>query len=235
MVDPGGKNPIYIKGKEWYNSTITMNAFKNIIVDGLVKSGKTRLAEILAEEFNSRLILDNKDNPFLEEYYNSFSRAENSLPLKTQLIFLLNRYSQQLQITQKGLFQKTTVSDYIFFRDGIYAHLLLSDEELEIYKKFFNIFSENVVTADIVIYLQISFTEMLKRIQETGTKMEKSVPTEYWREVFEGYNYYFFNYKTSPLLVVNMEKVDLNNKTDVQNLLNEIKNHNKGTRYYAPA
>jgi deoxyadenosine/deoxycytidine kinase len=212
-----------------------MNEFKYIVVDGVVKSGKTRLAEILAQEFNSRLILDNKDNPFLNEYYFSFSNADHSLGLKTQLIFLLNRYSQQLEIGQKGLFQKTTISDYIFFRDGIYAHLVLNDEELEIYKKIFNIFSKNMVKTDLVIYLQISFTEMLKRIQQSANEAEKNIPTDYWREVFEAYNYYFFNYKVSPLLVVNMEKVNLDNTQDIKHLITEIKSHNKGTRYYAPA
>ncbi|UCH96642.1 MAG: deoxynucleoside kinase [Candidatus Aminicenantes bacterium] len=212
-----------------------MSEFKYIVVDGVVKSGKTRLAEILAQKFNSRLILDNKENPFLNDYYSSLSGIENSLALKTQLIFLLNRYSQQLEISQKGLFQKTTISDYIFFRDGIYAHLLLNDQDLEIYKKIFNIFFKNVVKSDLVIYLQISFTEMLRRIRQSGTEVEKNLPGEYWREVFDAYNYYFFNYKSSPLLVVNMEKVDLDNPTDVQNLIKEIKNHKKGTRYYAPA
>jgi deoxyadenosine/deoxycytidine kinase len=212
-----------------------MSEFKYIIIDGLVKSGKTRLAEILAETFNSRLILDNTENPFLNDYYNSLASSGNAMALKTQLIFLLNRYSQQVEITQKGLFQKTTVSDYIFFRDGIYAHLMLNDEELEIYKKIYNVFSQSVVSADLVVYLQISFTEMVRRIQQQGTEIEKNVPGEYWREVFEAYNYYFFNYRSTPLLVVNMEKVDLNKKSDIQNLVKEIKNHTKGTRYYAPA
>ncbi|MCP5106248.1 MAG: deoxynucleoside kinase [bacterium] len=212
-----------------------MDDFKYIIVDGLVKSGKTRLAEILSEKLDARLILDNKDNPFLGDFYENLSGSDNSLPLKTQLIFLLNRYSQQLQIKQKGLFQKTTVCDYIFYRDGIYAHLALNDEELDIYKKIFKIFSENVVVSDLVIYLQVSFAEMLNRIRETGTEVEKNIPTEYWREVFEAYNYYFFNYKTSPLLVVNMEKIDLEDRADIENLMKEIKNHKKGTRYYAPA
>lgn len=212
-----------------------MNEFKYIIVDGLIRSGKTRLAEILSEKLNARLILDNKDNPFLNDYYGHLANGDNSLPLKTQLIFLLNRYSQQLEINQKGLFQKTTVSDYIFYRDGIYAHLTLNDEELEIYKKIFKIFSDNVVQSDLVIYLQISFAEMLKRIREYGDESERNAPTEYWREVFEAYNYYFFNFKTSPLLVVNMEKIDLENKSDIENLMKEIKNHKKGTRYYAPA
>ncbi len=212
-----------------------MSEFKYIIVDGLVKSGKTRLAEVLSEKLNARLILDNKDNPFLNDFYSDLSSSDNSLPLKTQLIFLLNRYTQQLEIKQKGLFHKTTICDYIFHRDGIYAHLALNDEELEIYKKIFNIFSQNVVKADLVIYLQISFAEMLKRIQESGSQVEKNTPTEYWREVFEAYNYYFFNFKISPLLVVNMEKIDLDNQSDIDNLMKEIKNHKKGTRYYAPA
>jgi len=212
-----------------------MIEFKNIVVDGLVKSGKTRLAEILATKFQARLILDNRDKPFLEPFYSSLDLDNNPLALKTQLIFLLNRYAQQMELNQKGLFHKTTILDYIFFRDGIYAHLVLNDEELELYKKIFTIFSENVVENDLVIYLQISFAEMMRRIHESGLEYEKSIPTEYWREVFEAYNYFFFNYKNSPLLVVNMEKVDLDKKEDIANLVQEIKNHQKGTRYYAPA
>ncbi|MCI0470299.1 MAG: deoxynucleoside kinase, partial [Candidatus Aminicenantes bacterium] len=66
-----------------------MSEFRYLIVDGLIKSGKTRLARILAEEFNARLILDNKENPFLNDYFTEVARHENSLSLKTQLIFLL--------------------------------------------------------------------------------------------------------------------------------------------------
>ncbi len=212
-----------------------MSDFKYIIIDGLVKSGKTRLAKIISQKLNARLILDNKENPFVDNFYNSLKNGENSYFLKTQLIFLLNRYSQQLEIKQKGLFHKTTVSDYIFFRDGIYAHILLSDEDLDIYKKMFKIFSKNITSSDIVVYLQISFSEMLKRIKEEGTELEKNIPKGYWREVFEAYNYYFFNYNSSPLLVVNMEELDLDNESDVQNLINEIKNHKIGRKYYAPA
>lgn len=212
-----------------------MSELKYIIVDGLVKSGKTRLVEILSQEFDSRLILDSRENPFLEEYYRLVADKNTSLALKTQLIFLLNRYAQQQEISQKGLFQKSTLCDYIFLRDAMYANLTLNEEELDIYKKIFNIFSENVVQCDLAIYLQLSFTEMLRRIREQGTEAEKNTQVEYWRELYEAYNYFFFDYKSSPLLVVNMEKVDLENPGEIDRLIHEINTHKKGTKYYAPA
>lgn len=212
-----------------------MTDLKYIAVEGLIKSGKTRLARILAEEFKARLILDDQGNPFLKEYYESFSVNYNPLALKTQLIFLINRFNQQLEMKQKDLFQKTTVSNYIFYKDGIYAHTVLNDEDLDIYKKILIIFAEKIFPCNLVVYLQTSFAEMMQRIHKSGSEFEKRMPGEYWRQIFEAYNYYFFNYKLSPLLVVNVEKTDFDDRKDIDSLIQEIKNHKKGISYYAPA
>jgi deoxyadenosine/deoxycytidine kinase len=112
---------------------------------------------------------------------------------------------------------------------------ILNDDEIEIYRKIFNIFTEGIPKADLVVYLQISFSEMMKRIKSTGTDFEKRVPQEYWREIFEAYNYYFFNLRNCPLLVVNMEKIDLNNRESLAGLMKEIKKHEAGIKYYGPA
>jgi len=37
------------------------------------------------------------------------------------------------------------------------------------------------------------------------------------------------------LLVVNVEKIDFENRKEIDNLIMEIKNHKKGISYYAPA
>jgi len=188
----------------------------------------------MAGAMDARLIMDNRENPYRQQFFQDVSRGETDSFLKTQLIYLLNRYEQQTQIRQKGLFQKTTISDYIFLRDGIYAHQLLGDEELDIYKKIFRLFSEQVCQPDLVVYLQISFAEMMKRIRESGMEAERVAPREYWRELFEAYNYFFFNFKSAPLLVVNMEKMDISDDAVLNGLLREIRGHRVGTRYYAP-
>jgi len=211
-----------------------MAEYRYIAVDGLVRSGKTELARRMAGAMDARLILDNRENPYREQFYSDVNKGESDNFLKTQLIYLLNRYEQQMRIRQKGLFQKTTVSDYIFMRDGIYAHQLLGDEELDIYKKIFRLFSEQVSQPDLVVYLQISFSEMIRRIRESGTEAERSVSREYWRELFEAYNYFFFNFKNAPLLVVNMEKLDISDDGVLESLMREIRDHKVGTRYYAP-
>jgi len=205
-----------------------------IVIDGLVRTGKTALSRLIAEEFNSKLILDDKKNPFADEFYMSLAEGDNSLGLKNQLIYLLNRYSQQMSMKQKGLFYKSSVSNYLFSREAIYSHVVLNDEDIEIYKRIYGILSEKITVPDLVVYLQVSFSEMMRRIKASPNKFERNVPQEYWRELFEAYNYYFFNYRNSPLLVVNVEKIDLENRNDVSNLINEIKNHEKGIKYYAP-
>lgn len=213
-----------------------MDRFKYIAVEGLIRSGKSELVQLLSNNFNSKTIYDNRDNPFFDSYLKAVVRGDDTLSLKTQLIFLLNRYNQQIELDQKGLFQKITISNYIFERDGIYAHSVLkNDDDLNIYKKIYSHFLNNIIVPDLVIYLQISFAEMLKRISLVENEIYKDVPNEYWREIFEAYNYFFFNYKRSPLLVINVETVDFNDPKYLKNLIEEISNHKNGVKYYAPA
>ncbi len=43
--------------------------FQHIAIEGVMNSGKTKLAEMLAKKTGAKAIFDRKDNPYLKEFY----------------------------------------------------------------------------------------------------------------------------------------------------------------------
>ena len=117
---------------------VKMIKFRHIAIEGPIKAGKTKLAEILANRFKGRLTLDITDNPYLKDFYEEKVGAA----FLAQLVFLVNRYHQQVQLFQRDLFKEIIICDYIFEKDKIYAYQTLTDDELIVYEKIFNILVE---------------------------------------------------------------------------------------------
>jgi deoxyadenosine/deoxycytidine kinase len=66
--------------------------------------------------------------------------------------------------------------------------------------------------------------------------MEENISEEYIRDLNEAYNYFFFRYKATPLLIVKATDIDfVNNKDDFEDLLGQILRPNKApVEYYNP-
>ena len=88
---------------------------------------------------------------------------------------------------------------------------------------------------DLVVYLQAPTEVLMKRIRSRGRPEEDQLSEEYLAEVNRAYNYYFFHYSATPLLVVNTTDLDfVTRPEDVDDLLKQIRGMGKGTRYYVP-
>jgi len=214
-----------------YLLTCEMIKFRHIAIEGPIKAGKTKLAEILAERFKGRLILDITDNPYLKDFY----EEKEGAAFLTQLVFLVNRYHQQVQLFQRDLFKEIIICDYIFEKDKIYAYQTLTDDELIVYEKIFNILVERVPKPDLVIYLQISNETFIKRIKERGNEIEKNISERYLEDINEAFDYFFFHYKASPLLVIKADELDLDDESDIEEIIIQIEHMTRGTQYYVPA
>src|SRR5687768_16894512 len=95
-------------------------------------------------------VLEERDNPFLADFYTG--RAGSAL--QTQLFYLLNRHRQQITLRQANLFAQTTIADYLFDKDKIFAYLNLDDNELFIYQRLYDLLARDVPAPDLVVYLQ---------------------------------------------------------------------------------
>lgn len=217
------------------NNLISMNKpVSYIAIEGVIGAGKSTIASMLASRLNAKLILENyDDNPYLEKFYQNPSE----FAFRTQVFFLIERYTQLQELNQKGLFESYVVSDYIFEKDKIFAYLNLSDDELKIYETISTPLERNIVQPDLVVYLQSTLDTLMKGIRERNREYEKEITEEYINDLNDAYNYFFSRYKGAQVLIVNSEETDfVNNPQDFENLVSEIfKNDRSAVEYYNPS
>ena len=205
--------------------------FRHIAIEGPIGVGKTSLVNLLANRFRGTKVLEDADNPFLDDFY----KDRRGAAFRCQLFFLLSRYDQQRSIAQADLFTQMILAEYTFAKDKIFAYLTLDDSELMIYNRMYDLLNETVPKPDLVIYLQANLDTLLRRIKKRGRAYEKSISPQYLQELSEAYSHYFYRYDETPLLVVNTNEIDfVNTPAHFDQLVEQVRNAQKGTQYYVP-
>ena len=208
--------------------------FRSIAIEGPIGAGKTALAELLGTRLDATVVLEETENPFLADFYADRPGAA----LQAQLFFLLNRHRQQTSLRQSDLFTETTICDYLFDKDKIFAYLNLDDNELFIYQRLYELLARDVPPPDLVIYLQAPTEVLLRRVHSRRLDPEAvslQPDDEYLRELNEAYHHFFFHYTSTPLLVVVTSQFESDASEEaLDDLIKQIRAMGPGTRYYVP-
>jgi deoxyguanosine kinase len=203
-----------------------------IAVEGPIGAGKSSLADILSVELSARIIRENpEENPFLGSFYKDRKRHAMS----AQLFFLLQRYAQQGELAQGDLFSRGgVVSDYLFAKDRLFAALNLSNDEMALYDRIYQMLKPRTVVPDLVVYLQARTDVLLDRIRKRGRPEEKPIRAEYVEEVARAYAEFFFAYSEGPLLIVNASDIDfVGNEQHRAELVDVIRATRTGTSHWS--
>lgn len=203
---------------------------KYISIEGVIGSGKTSLAKKIKDRLNAKILLEQFDtNPFLEKFYVDRKRYA----FQTQMFFLVNRFKQQEQLRQEELFTEFIVSDYLFEKDRIFAYLNLNAEELKLYESLYPLLARNLRKPDLVVFLQSSTDRLMYNIKKRKRKVERALGKSYIEELSEAYNYFFFRYNSTPLLIVNSTDIDfVNSKDDFEELFKQLFREDRGVKEY---
>jgi deoxyguanosine kinase len=202
-----------------------------IALEGPIRVGKSTLAKIIADKLNGQLIVEPENNHFLDAFY----EGERGAAFQAQFEFLIQRFEQLRALEAGPNSRKTIVTDYIFEKDKLFACINLTDEELAVYNRYYNVFRAQLPTPDLVIYLQATPEVLKKRMKKKNAAGEKAVSDDYIEEVSKAYEHFFFHYTSSDLLVVNTSDIDfVDRNEDLQELLRRLTEPIKGTQYFLP-
>ncbi len=177
-----------------------------IAIEGVIGVGKTTLARILGEALPAEVLLEVfEENPFLSDFYADRARYA----FQTQIFFLLSRYRQQHRVIAQTLRRSPLVSDYLFDKDWLFAHLNLAGDELAMYERVYAILGEQIPTPELVVYLRADTETLMDRIVLRDRAYERRMSREYIEALRVAYEAFFAQYDAAPVLAVDTEDLDL--------------------------
>lgn len=201
-----------------------------VTIEGNIGAGKTTLANILSKHLEARLVLEEfADNPFLSKFYDK--PEQYAFPV--ELFFMAERYKQlkELLVTN-DMFQKITVSDYLFTKCLLFAKVNLPEEEFRLYQKLFDIINPQIIQPDILIYLHSPVSKLQENIKKRNRSYEQSIPNDYLFTIQETYTQYIKQHHIKTLFVDASNADFIGNEVHVKTILDALdKEYENGQHY----
>lgn len=203
-----------------------------IAIEGAIGVGKTTLARILGEMLPAEVLLEVfEENPFLSDFYSDRQRYA----FQTQIFFLLSRYRQQHKVIANTLRHDTLVSDYLFAKDWLFAHLNLAGDELAMYERVHAILGEQIPSPGLVVYLRASIDVLMDRIRYRGRSYERQMERGYIEALQGAYDRFFGEYDQAPVLILDTDGVDIvNDLTARVEVIGRVKSALQGEHVQLP-
>ena len=192
-----------------------------ICIEGNIGVGKTSLAEKIAADCNARLVLEKfANNPFLPKFYKE--PAKYAFPL--ELFFLAERYKQIKQLREQDIFLDFIVSDYFFIKSRLFAQNNLTEDELELFYRLFDIMLTNLPKPNLLIYLHADIQYLQKNIKKRDRTYEQDIADCYLLNIQKKYLDFFKKQNDFPVLIIDVTNADfIQNDSVYQKIFSAIK------------
>ena len=213
-----------------------------IVVGGMIGLGKSSVAEILGNHFNSDVFYESvDDNPILPLFYSESEEEiqKKRYPFLLQLYFLNTRFKS----IKEALVHNNNVLDRAIYEDWYFAKKnmelgRINELEMKTYEDLLHNMLEELEelpkkAPDIMVYLKGSFETVLNRIALRGREFEIDESLkEYYHFLWKDYDAWVENYyNASEVLVIDMDTMDVvNNEEDKLKLIELVEEKLKEVR-----
>ncbi|MBQ6820239.1 MAG: deoxynucleoside kinase [Clostridium sp.] len=207
-----------------------------IVVGGMIGLGKSSVAEILGNHFNSDVFYESvDDNPILPLFY---SESEDEIqkrryPFLLQLYFLNTRFKsiKEALVNNNNVLDRSIYEDWYFAKKNMELGRI-NQLEMKIYEDLLHNMLEELEelpkkAPDVMVYLKGSFETVLNRIALRGREFEVDESLkEYYNFLWKDYDNWVNNcYNASEVLIIDMDTMDVvNNEKDRLKLIELVEN-----------
>jgi len=180
--------------------------YQYIAIEGNIGAGKTTLATLMSQQFNTRLVLEQfEDNSFLPKFYEDPTRF--AFPL--ELSFLADRFQQlKSQVAIQDIFHPVTIADYFILKSLIFAKKTLNSEEFGLYARLFSIIENVLPKPDLLVYLYLDIERLQANIRNRGRTYEQNIDDAYLQRIQDGYLDYIRQQQGLRVLLIDTNKLD---------------------------
>ncbi|MBW1810007.1 MAG: deoxynucleoside kinase [Deltaproteobacteria bacterium] len=179
-----------------------------IAVAGNIGAGKTSLVEFLVRRYKLKPFYEpNDENPYLKDFYKDMK----AWAFHSQIYFLTHKFRLHRELER---FPKTVIQDRTIYEDAeIFAKNLhrsryINKRDYATYREMYETIRKDLTPPDIMIFLRCSVRTMRRRIKQRGRGMEQQIPTRYLRRLDSLYAEWINNYKLSPLIEIDSDRMD---------------------------
>ena len=197
--------------------------YNYIAIEGNIGSGKTSLSNQIANDFDSKLILERFiDNPFLEKFY----KDTKQYAFKLEMSFLADRYQQTVDdLSQLNFFNSMTISDYDIHKSLIFSKINLNIDEFNLYRKLFYSLHKSFIKPDLIIFLKNSVENLKKNIKKRGRSYESNISDDYLININSSYSDFFKSRPDLNVKYIDVSEINfVENRLDYLSILKEIVN-----------
>jgi deoxyadenosine/deoxycytidine kinase len=193
-----------------------------IAVAGNVGLGKSTISAILSRSLKLKGLYENpEENPLLEKFLKN--KKQYCYDLQLQLLKMRSEMQEKAKknnrscVMDRSLPEDLLVFCYQFYKDGY-----LTRNQLDVLTTVFKEVNEDLPEVDLLIMLNGSTELAWSRIQQRGREME--LEGGWSKYEIESLNYWYRNYAgdvkkfgfhKGPVLELNMDKLDLNNRIHI--------------------
>jgi deoxyadenosine/deoxycytidine kinase len=196
--------------------------YSYVAVEGNIGAGKTTLANLIAERYNSKLVLEEyAENPFLPPFY----KEPDKYAFQLELSFLAERYQQIVrELANRNLFHQTVVSDYIIHKSLIFARTNLDKATFELYNQLYRLIIKSMPRPELIIYLYNDTDRLLQNIKKRGRPYEQEIKPQYLNKIQRSYMSFFRQNRKLRVALVDASELDFVHNSEQANRLVDLVN-----------